>query len=70
MAVTEKNQWLHILLIIFVLLAIGGGVGTYLGVTSAQASAEKEAEMKKQLDQEHNLVQLLCHRQLIGIISV
>ena len=47
MAVTEKNQWLHVLLILFVMLAIAGGVGTYLGVTSANAAHEKMEEAQK-----------------------
>ena len=41
MAVTEKNQWLHILLILFVILAVAGSVTTYLSVTSAYESAAK-----------------------------
>lgn len=50
MAVTEKNQWLHVLLIVFVILAIAGGVGTYLGVTQAMASAEKETAKSQELE--------------------
>ena len=56
MAVTEKNQWLHVLLIIFVMLAIAGGVGTYLGVTSANAAHEKMEEAQRgKLEQEEYL---------------
>lgn len=58
MAVTEKNQWLHVLLIIFVMLAIAGGVGTYLGVTSANASAEKAQEASQRATQQENYVKV------------
>ncbi|MDB4640299.1 hypothetical protein OAF56_01575 [Pirellulaceae bacterium] len=54
MAVTEKNQWLHILLILFVILAVAGSVTTYLSVTSAYESAAKAKtqtdEAKKQTE--------------------
>lgn len=57
MAVTEKNQWLHILLILFVMLAIAGGVGTYLGVTAAYTAEEKRAEAEKDLKQKEQYLQ-------------
>ena len=58
MAVTEKNQWLHVLLILFVLLAIGGGVGTYLGVTAAYEAHEKMEEAQQRATQQENYVKV------------
>lgn len=58
MAVTEKNQWLHVLLIIFVILAIAGGVGTYLGVSSANSSYEKMVEAQQNEQQQENYVKV------------
>lgn len=65
MAVTEKNQWLHILLILFVILAVAGAVTTYLSVTSAYDSAAKAKKATDDLNQEKQVVK--AAEQLVEI---